>query len=245
MEAVLQYLRTQTPCNIGRLIALAHEQFPVVKQYYTDNLTKFTLKPTDKGFAGKRIEFALFGRLPNNDSNADLGDLGDLKVTHVKKFRTLGYNAKERLTITNCGNTNDYSTLQHLVDADSIATNRLYKKLQKGVVVVLQHHGDKWTTMEQFLATNVIAIFQYNIETLPEEIQHVIHEDYAKIQECVRSQKVSQTGQTYLHIHPHGSKGSKTRALGFTNKFLTTLIAHYTERRLVTSGKSLYISSER
>lgn len=239
----IQYAQSQTPCSVGTLIAKTHEQFPILKKFCEEH--PCTAKTTDKGFAGKHIEHSLFGRMPNNDSEPDLGDeLGDLKVTHAKQFRNLGFNAKERLTITNCGSTNDYSTLQHLVDADCLENNRLYRKLRKGVLVVLQHHGEKWTTMEQFLNTEVVAIFQYDIETLPEEMKSVIRDDYTKIQECVRSQTVSQSGQTYLHIHPHGSKGSKTRALGFTNKFVTRLISHYTNRPLVIKGNSWYISSE-
>lgn len=243
MEEQLRFLQAQTPCNVGSLIAKAHEQYPDLKSFCDANAEKFKLKPTDKGFAGKRIEFVLFGRLPNNVSEADLGDLGDLKVTHVKPYKTLGYNAKERLTITNCGSTNDYSTLQHLLDADCLAKNRLYKKLQKGVVVVLRHRGEKWTTMEQFLTTEIVTIFQYDVETLPEEMRKTLADDYAKIQECIRAQAVTQSGQTFLHIHPHGSKGSKTRALGFTNKFLTTLIAHYTNQPLVTKGNSCFIQT--
>ncbi len=239
---IIRYAQSQTPCNVGSLIAKTHMCFPHLKQFCDEHAC--TSKTTDKGFAGKLIEYSLFGRMPNNDSKPDLGDeLGDLKVTHAKNYRNLGYNAKERLTITNCGSTNDYSTLQHLVDAERLENNKLYKKLRKGVVVVLQHHGEKWTCMEQFLNTEVVSIFRYDIETLPEEMKHVIQEDYAKIQDCIRKQLVSQSGQRYLHIHPHGSKGSKTRALGFTNKFLTTLISHYTNRPLVTSGNSLYISN--
>ena len=53
-----------------------------------------------------------------------------------------------------------------------------------------------------------------------------IDADYSNIRERIENQTVSQKGQKYLHIHPHGSKGSHTRALGFTNKFLTILVAH-------------------
>lgn len=243
MEEQLRFLQAQTPCTFGSLKAKAHEQYPALKSFCEANAEKVKLKPTDKGLAGKLTEFWLFGRLPNNDSEADLGDLGDLKVTHVKSYRALGYNAMNRLTITNCGSTHDYSTLQHLVDADCLAKNRLYKKLQKGVIVVLQHHGERWTTLEQCLKTEVVAIFQYDIETLPEDMRKTLAEDYAKIQERVRTQTVSQKGQVFLHIHPHASKGAKTRALGFTNKFLTTLIAHYTNQPLVTKGNSCFIQT--
>lgn len=244
MAEIIEYLRSISPCPVRVMIEKTHERFPGLKSYCETHEADFKLKPTDKGFAGKRIEFLLFGRLPNNSSEADLGELGDLKVTHVKRVQNVGYNAKERLTLTNCGSTNDYSTLQHLVQCESMSTNRLYKKLRKGVLVVLRHDGKKWTTMEQFLDTEVVAVFQYDIEALPETVREVLRTDYAKIQQCVVTNAVTQSGQVYLHIHPHGSKGSKTRALGFTNKFVTWMIAYYTGRELVQQGASWFIRNE-
>lgn len=244
LECQLRYFQAQTPCDVRSLITKAHIQYPYLKTFADSNDDKFKLKATDKGFAGKCIEFLLFGRLPNNSCQPDLETLGDLKVTHVKSYKTTGYNAKERLTITNCGNTNDYSTFQHFLDAVSLEKNYLYKKLQKGVIVVLRHNGGKWTSQEQFMMTEVVTIFQYDIETIPEHMRTTIANDYMKIQQCVKARAVTQSGQTFLHIHPHGSKGSKTRALGFTNKFLTSLIAYYTNKPIVMKGRSLFIHND-
>ena len=82
----------------------------------------------------------------------------------------------------------------------------------------------------------------FNYENLPPKFKNQIVEDFKDIQDKIINKNVSQKGQSYLHIHPHGSKNSKTRALGFKNKFVTelfgTLHNNYTLKR---KGKSLYI----
>lgn len=111
---------------------------------------------------------------------------------------------------------------------------RLYPKLRKGIVFVVEHPAAGTPVKEEV----VVDAFQYDLEALPEDMRTILAEDYAKIQECVRTGVVSQKGQTYLHIHPHGSKGSKTRALGFTNKFLTRLLCYSTNRDMKIVGRS-------
>lgn len=217
MQEYIKHLQSVLPCSLETLI---EHTSPEVKEYCKTNADKFRdLKVQDKGGIGKKVEFYIFGRLPNNDRNPDT-DWGDIKTTHIKKCRD-GYCAKERLTITNCGNTTKPETLQHLLG--ELKQNKLYPKIRTGILLVL--YGDE-----------IRYILRYDIEEIG--IESVL-EDYAKIQICVQANKVSQAGQTYLHIHPHGSKKSKTRALGFTNKFVTRLIAHYCGLELRTVGKSL------
>ena len=76
------------------------------------------------------------------------------------------------------------------------------------------------------------------------EIINVMNADFANIQHRINTHTVSQRGQKYLHIHPHGSKGSKTRAFGFTNKFVTKLVSIQTEKPLTTKGNSFYIDKK-
>jgi hypothetical protein len=58
-----------------------------VKEYCKLNADSIRdLKFTDKGGLGKKVEFYIFGRLPNNDRNPDT-DFGDIKTTHIKKCR--------------------------------------------------------------------------------------------------------------------------------------------------------------
>jgi len=218
MQEYIKHLQSVLPCSLETLI---EHTSPEVKEYCTLNAEKFKeLKLRDKGAIGKKVEFYIFGRLPNNDRNPDT-DWGDIKTTHIKKCRD-GYNAKERLTITNCGSTDKYETLQHLVDSD-LKSNKLYPKLKDGILLV-------------FLGNEIRHLFRYDISELEEGI---LDDDYQKIQECVRTKTVSQKGQKYLHIHPHGSKKSKTRALGFTGKFVSYLISHYCNLELRTIGNSV------
>jgi len=228
---MLTELRAYLPCSFETLVHHAYELNPSLKTFCDANV--LSLRPRDKGNAGKLAEFHLFGRLPNNDSAPDLGpDLGDVKATHIKKTRN-GWCAKERLTLANCGSTASYETLQHLLAP--MKECRLYPKLRKGIMVVLEH-----STEGDVFRETVVALIPYDLETLPDDIQTGINADYAAIQERIRTQTVSQRGQKLLHIHPHGSKGSSTRALGFTNKFLTYLIARGMGAELKTKGRSTY-----
>ena len=219
------------PCSLGTLIQYQYELRPDIADFCRKK--QIFLKARDKGNVGKMIEFHIFGRLPNNDSAPDLGDR-DIKTTHIKKLQKGGWNAKERLTLTNCGSTANYSTLQHFLTAENLEASPLFPKIRKGVLFVFRY--DK--TITDIYDEIVDTIIEYDILDLPDDIKNTIYADYAKIQECVRNETVSQKGQTFLHIHPHGSKGSKTRALGFTNKFVTFLICHYTEKYLNKIGLS-------
>jgi hypothetical protein len=224
MKQFIKQLHMVLPCSLDTLISTAHTISPEIAQYCAKNASKFKeLKEGDKGRLGKKVEFYVFGRLPNSDSAPD-SSFGDIKTTHIKKCRD-GYNAKDRLTITNCGNTDKYETLQHIADT-SMKSNKLYPKLRDGIIIA-------------FLGDEIKYIFRYDLEELDAEEGNIILGDYEQIQERVRTKTVSQKGQKYLHIHPHGSKQSKTRALGFTGKFVTTLIARYHNLTLREVGKSL------
>lgn len=224
----LTSLRAVMPCTFRTLINHAHTLDPVLKAFCDANA--LTLRGRDKGNAGKLVEFYLFGQRPNNTSAPDTPD-GDIKVTHIKKTRN-GWCAKERLTLTNCGSTATPDSLVHLLQP--MDETRLYPKLRRGIVFVFEHPPPGTPVEEE----TVVDAFQYDLEALPEDMRTVLADDYAKIQTCIRSGVVSQKGQQYLHIHPHGSKGSKTRALGFTSKFLTRLMCYSTNREMRIVGRS-------
>jgi len=231
----IKSLNMALPCKLSTLVARAHMLCPELKEFCADGLG---LSGRDKGSVGKLVEYYIFGRLPNNDSSADTA-FGDCKATHVKKLGD-GFNAKERLTLTNCGSTGDYSTLQHIVDAEVLAENRCYSKIQTGILTVLEHSDAVGGPMDK----TVLCLFRYDITELPATLREVVATDYEKIRTCVKDKAVSQAGQTYLHIHPHGAgHGSTTRAFGFTNKFVTQLIAFYTGWPLFETGRSLYFKS--
>jgi hypothetical protein len=229
----IKQLSTYLPCTLKHLMECAKLHCPELCEKSDCSFTS-----RDKGSAGKLVESYIFGQAPNNKAEPDLL-LGDIKATHVKKMgKANAYNAKERLTITNVGATSDYKNLQHILDYD-LEANPRWEKIYQGILVVLEHTEGQWSTQEKVLNERVVGFFHYNITENPLWME-AIKADYEKIRDCVRAEAATQKGQQYLHIHPHGSKDSSTRAFGFTNKFVTHLIAHYTGRPLIESGKSLY-----
>lgn len=223
--------RAILPCSLRELIDYSYSLNPDIEEFCKKN--EMLLKARDKGNVGKLIEFHIFGHLPNNDSSPDLGDR-DIKTTHIKKLQKGGWNAKERLTLTNCGSTLNYSSLEHFIKNDTIDKSLLFPKIQKGILFVFEYDKNIKNVHDEI----VHSIIEYDILNLPQDVKDIIYQDYEKIQTCVKKKFVSQKGQTFLHIHPHGSKGSKTRALGFTNKFVTLLICHYTDKSLIKKGVS-------
>ena len=98
----LAYLNKYSNCTIDELIEYARIKFPNLLNCKKEDIKS---NKTDKGKEGKILEYCLFGNLPNSISGPDLKNLGiEIKAT---KFKSLygGFNAKERLTITNCGTT--------------------------------------------------------------------------------------------------------------------------------------------
>lgn len=232
-KAYLAALQSHMPCSLKELIEHARQLSPELGTFSENNGRSFGAR--DKGSAGKIVEFHIFGRLPNSESTPDLF-LGDVKATHIKRMAN-GYNAKERLTLTNVGATKDYANLQHILDYE-LEENPRWAKVRQGILVVMEHTEGQWPAEEKTLNERVVALFHYDIAACDEWMK-VIRQDYEKIRDCVRAKAATQKGQTYLHIHPHGSKDSTTRAFGFTNKFVTRLICHYTGRQLITCGRSL------
>ena len=111
-----KHLTLRRPLN--EVIIEAHTLCPELREFVSTNLHKFnSTKKRDKGNLGKVVEFYLFGQLPNSDSNPDLGWGADIKATHLRVLKSGHYNAKERLTITNCGKTEDYSTFEDVSSA--------------------------------------------------------------------------------------------------------------------------------
>ena len=203
-------------------------------------------KPKDKGNLGKIFEYALFGQKPNNKSECDFKECErDLKVTKFKKLRDGTYNAKERLTITNVGNTQKDDFGKDILSATCFKETPYYKKSRRGVLIVADA-GDikvKYNTFDDVMKQKVMGVITYDIEDIPDEYYKQIEEDFQNIKNRIKEKNISQSGQKFLHIHPHGSKGSSTRALGFTNKFVTLLFHHYMSDKceLIQKGRSVSI----
>ena len=226
------------------ILEVAHALCPDLSRFCEENLDRFKqLKARDKGSMGKMAEFYIFGQLPNSDPTPDLNWGADIKATHFKITRD-GYNAKERLTITNCGDTSDYSTFEKLMDTDSLHENHYYSKLRKGILLVFEHQGGTYNTVEENLQKKLLSMFTYDLDEMPDEVTAQFNEDFADIQEKVKTRTVSQKGQKFIHIAPHGSKGSSTRALCFNNKFVTKLLTIRTGIPLSIKGSSWFIEKK-
>ena len=237
-----QYL-AQLPRNksFQSVIDYAHTICPDLKQFCNLNRAKFgSLSNKDKGSMGKMAEFYLFGQLPNNSPNPDLAWGGDVKATHFKKMDK-GRNSKERLTITNVGRTDDYSTFSALMASNDLRKNQYYKKLRRGVLLVFQYDKGTYNSPQQNLKKQLLFSFVYDLNKVDAATWAQLQRDLDDIQAKVKAKAVSQKGQIYMHIAPHDSGGRNVnRALCFTNKFLTKLVAD-NNNLPHTTGRSWYI----
>lgn len=215
--AYITQLKTALPCSFEELVRHAQRLCPELAA--VKSLKE--VKPTDKGGFGKKVECYIFGRHPNSDSAPDLA-LRDIKATVFKRLTCGGFNAKERLTLTNC---NDYD---HIKAHAALEDTKYYTKIRRGVLVV-------------FADERVRVVEPYDIEQLPGSMRETLKTDYRHIRTCVSNAAITQKGQQYLHIHPHGCKGSDTRAFGFTPRFVTQLVSVLTSRLLRTRGRSIYL----
>ena len=208
----------------------------------------------DKGLVGKIIEYGFFGQKPNNDSSPDIGALNcDIKSCAFKLVKKLGKNAKERQTITNCGNTKNYDSFKNIVDHEVFENCSYYAKSRQFLLCIRNDDKKKMKTVEELMNQPMLLIVLVQLETLPVEMKTMIDADYANIRQCVLEKRVSQKGQKYLHIHTHGAgHGSGNRAFGFTSAFITRVVAlqlaelhqKKLEEIVIESGKSVAIKNE-
>jgi hypothetical protein len=233
--------KKQGQCSLKELIDFAQARCPELKRHCEENRERFISKcERDKGIMGKMIEFFVFGNLPNNSSQPDLV-YADIKATHFKRTHENHINAKERLTITNIGDTAKEEIRQMFQKTETLDGLKHYEKIKKGIILIAAHEkGIEYKTIEDNEKKKIIGIVLYDLNELGEEDKRILSDDYKKIRDCILEERVSQKGQQYLHIHKHGSKNSETRAFGFTNKFLTRLVAFYLEKPIIEKGKSTY-----
>ena len=250
MQKYIDVINEKCPLKYGDAITIAHNICPSLEDFYTANYDRYIKtnnKYNDKGKTGKFSEFALFGNLPNSKSDSDLPNGYDIKTTHFKRFfhRKGLYNAKERLTITNCGSKISNDSFTAIIGANKITQCELYKKkIQKGIVLVFEYekNSNETNTIENIKNKKLLTIFRYNLDELEKKEQEILEKDYIHIKNCIHNNTITQKGQLYLHIHKHGTKQYPNRcALGFTGNFLTKLSSIFGKKKLVVKGKSIGI----
>jgi hypothetical protein len=243
-KTITQLKQSHSNVTLRLLMDEVHNICPELKEFCQENEEKFKVTSVkDKGVVGKIVEFYLFGNLPNCNSCSDT-PYGDIKATHFKSCCG-GSNAKERLTITNFGDPNKEDNISLISDKNSIKETKFYKKMQTGIIFAFQHDKTKYDTIESIYNKKLLAVILYNLDDIFEkhtDVANTFQEDFDKIKKCIVEKAVTQKGQKYLHIHPHGSKNSKTRAFGFTNKFLTKLVSIQLNLTVNKKGKSEYIA---
>jgi hypothetical protein len=232
--------------SVRELIDYAHSLSPELKLWYENNKDNFKLSSIkDKGALGKILETSLFANLPNNKSLPDTL-IGDIKVGHLKKLKNNYYNAKERQTITNIGDPEKEATIATFMDKNAFQDTKYWLKMKWGILFLIEEEKSvQCSTIDDLYNKKVFGVIRYNLDELfirfP-EISFICQEDFMKIKTCILDKKVSQKGQQYIHIHKHGCKNSSTRAIGFTNKFVTLLYSIYSHTPLLTKGRSSYIT---
>ena len=242
-----EYL-SKIPNNISvkEAIFAANYLCPELAIFTKENLGKFSgLRPRDKGSMGKIVEFFFFGQLPNSKPTPDLSWGGDIKATHFKTNKQGHYNAKERLTITNCGDRNDYSTFQPIITSINLKSYKDYLKIRRGLLFVFEHRKGKYDDFEENMGKTLLYCIVYDLEDMPRKISKQINDDFEHIKGTINSGKITQAGQIYLHTAPHGSgHGSGTRAFAFTNKFVTKIVSFYTDKPITEKGRSWFIDKK-
>ena len=73
-------------CKYKELKTIVHSICPDLNSFCNENKYKFKITSAkDKGLIGKKVEFELFGNLPNSKSESDM-IYGDIKTTHFKRI---------------------------------------------------------------------------------------------------------------------------------------------------------------
>ena len=250
-------LNTKSPLTLRELIITANDKgfknlWKGLKTVEEVDLVFRNNKTYDKGLCGKLLEYALFGNLPNSSPEPDLNDNGDIKTNKWGKLKKQNsYRATERIKIGSVGNTDDYTSFNHIQDCDNITELRKYEKMKRGIIPIFDRQKNKCSTLDDAMSLRLLYVAMYNLDDL--DYHDILNNDLRNIQDKIRTRNASQKGQQFLHLHTQGQGRGKNggRALGYTPRFVTTLIAESIARDkntniesvLCKSGRSLYINN--
>lgn len=170
----------------------------------------------DKGYLGKLIKQSIFG-LHFNENLLFQDKILNLRVTNlIKRKRNNIVVAKERLTLKNI---KDYD---NILDSNEITELDFYPQICNNLLFTILNENVSNT--EEILNLKFMGIYNLNIPELDKFNNIDLQEDLRKIKNVIIDKTFSSIGQKKLHIHKRGNKGSKTRALGFKNTFISDII---------------------
>ena len=116
-----------------KLILKARVLIPELNNF---KLANIKTNQKDKGRKGKISEYCLFGQKPNCMSSADYGNIGiEIKMINFKILKNGGFNAKERVTISNIGSTNNYDTFNDIIKNEKLENTKVFKKIKKILLI--------------------------------------------------------------------------------------------------------------
>ena len=176
---------------------------------------------------------------------------GDVKTNKWGKLKKSGgYRSTERIKIGSAGNTDNWSSFDHILNSTNITELKKYGKMSCGVIPLIERVKNSCSTLEGALNLRILYVAKYDLGK--SNYIGALNEDLENIKEKLRNKEASQKGQKYLHLHPQGAGRGKnaSRALGYTPKFVTTLVAESIARDkkisidsvLIAKGRSLYIN---
>jgi len=228
-EYIRRLNKYKNKIKYSKLILKARVLIPELNNFKLSNVKT---KQKDKGRKGKIIEYCLFGQKPNCISLPDYGNLGiEIKITNFKKLKNNGYNAKERVTISNIGSTNNYKTFNDIIKNEKLENTRVFNKIKKILLIGINHSNKTFMGM---------CLIDYN--ELEDLFKNQIMNDYKDIRNKIINKTITQKGQKFLHIHKHGSKGHETRALGFKQKFITEIFSKKMKYKYFEKYNSYYFN---
>ena len=200
----------------------------------------------DKGLCGKILEYALFGTLPNSSPEPDLNKDGDIKTNKWEKLKKQSaYRATERMKIGSAGNEDNWSSFDHILQCNNITELKKYDKMKRGIIPIFDRQKNKCSTLEDAMSLRLLYVARYNLDEL--DYNDILNNDLRSIQDKIRNKNMGGGGEKYLHVHTCGPGRGKNsgRALGYKQKFVTTLVAESIARDKSVSVEAVLCKSER
>ena len=191
--------------SFSEILEICCDKCPALKDNFDKDFEDFkkNFKKTDKGILGKFVEKFYFAINNNCNPIPDLDILGvDIKATNFKKLKKYnGYNAKERLTLTNVGTEDDYKTFSNIVNNNFVEC-KAFKKIKEGIIFIFEWNEKQWITFDDLMDSKLLWVLHYDYNTFPEDFKEQILKDYADIQKkCKKKKFLKKDRNIYIFVN--------------------------------------------